>query len=299
MFALPGRAEQEALLFVKSLRQFGGVYRNADVLVLTLNTHPLSTEVVDSLQSLHCNLHPVEIDEALLSFPFAVKTALSGIAERLTEGKSELLVWMDRDSLMIQEPQALCLPAEKVFGYRPVDHKNIGSLINQPSDRFWQLIYQLIGVEDNQLFAMHTSIDQVQIRPYVNAGMLVVRPEAGLLSEWARAFQKIYTNPGFVPLFEAHSLYRIFIHQAVLAGVLCKNLPQSKWEELPRLVNYPLHMHHNCPKNLQPGDINQIITARYDTFFENSNWQNQISFTPPFGSWLIKNLPPLLSAMAP
>jgi len=293
MAVFPGKPEQEASLFVKSLRKFGGIYQDARVLLLAPQGMALTPSVVKTLEDLDCEFVFTAVEAEWLNFPFAAKTMLSGVAESLVDGKTSFLVWIDRDSLIIQEPKALVLPPEKIFGYRPVDHKNIGSLYDAPTDNFWQLIYEKIGVSEEMLFPIKTSIDQVVIRPYVNAGMLVVRPEAGLLRQWGTAFSDIYSDLSFVPFYNQNILYKIFIHQAVLAAVLNKYLPQAAWMELPREVNYPLHMHKNLPENQKPEDINQLITARYDTFFEDKNWQQVISLSLPFGPWLLENIHPL------
>ena len=298
LFAKPGRAEQETLLFTKSLRQFGGIYKNAPVWVMTLESHPLSKDTVTQLEKYRVQLQTVELAEDLINFPFAAKSMIAGLAETLIKGTSQLMVWLDRDSLIIHEPNELILPAGKTLGYRPVDHKNIGSPYDEPPDGFWETLYQHSHVSPDKVFPILTSVDQIHLRPYINAGMLVVRPEAGLLHQWGSAFKKIYQHPEITPYYEKHPLYKIFIHQAVLSAMLTRVLPFEEWFELPYQINYPLHMHKNYPTHKKPKDIHQVVTCRYDTFFEDKNWQEQISLPDPFGSWLLHNISPLLDSIA-
>lgn len=298
LFAKPGRGEQEALLFAKSLRQFGGAHKNAPVLVMTAADYPLSKETTHQLETFQVRIQSVKMEEDLINFPFAAKSIMAGVAETFVNGTSQLMVWLDRDSLVIQEPNELILPPGKTLGYRPVDHKNIGSPYEKPVNDFWKTLYQQSQVSPDKIFPIQTSVDQINLRPYINAGMLVVRPEAGLLCQWADSFKKIYQHPKFTPFYEKQPLYKIFVHQAVLSAVLTCVLPVEKWLELPHLINYPLHMHKDYPLPKKPKDIREIVTCRYDTFFENKNWQEQISLSDPFGAWLLNNITPLLDSIA-
>ena len=94
------------------------------------------------------------------------------------------------------------LPPEKGLGCRPVDHILIGSPADQPVDAFWRDVYRVTGVSEKQLFTMTTSADQKRIRPYVNAGFLVVRPELGLLRQWRAQFTEVLAARVFESYFE-------------------------------------------------------------------------------------------------
>jgi predicted AAA+ superfamily ATPase len=56
-------------------------------------------------------------------------------------------------------------------------------------------------------------------------------------------------------------------------------------------------MHKNYPIQKKPKNIHEVVTCRCDTFFEDKNWQEQISLSDPFGSWLLYNIPPLLDSI--
>ena len=66
---------------------------------------------------------------------------------------------------------------------------------------------------------MKTHVDGNTIRPYFNAGHLAVRPEKRLLRKWSETFLELYKAPEF-QRFYADGRYRIFMHQAVLSGVI-------------------------------------------------------------------------------
>jgi len=286
-----GELENQALLLVNSLRQFGGRYTSAPITLFS-NTASgtLSRSGLEAFDRLRVEFRQFDAPAGMLTFPFAAKVLAAAESERLAQDSSQILVWMDTDSLIINEPQAFALLEQKVLGYRPVDHTLIGSRYFQPIDSFWQMVYDACQVPDERLFPMSTSVDQETIRPYFNAGLLVVRPQRGLLRKWADVFSRLVKLPQVTSFYEENPLYRIFIHQAVLSGVILSILAREELLELPRLVNYPLHMHADYPAALRPETLNKIITCRYDPGFSKQEVRELIRIDEPLKSWLNQQL---------
>ena len=179
---------------------------------------------------------------------------------------------MDTDSIVIQEPSELIINPEVKLAYRPVDHTLIGSTFSEPISPFWESIYSDCGVNESKIFPMTASVDENVIRPYFNAGMLDLRPEIGLLRSWRRNFLRLFKASQYEELFQVKTLYKIFFHQAVLAGTVLSSIDHAELQELPYLINYPLHMHRDYPKDKKPECLNDLITCRYDIFFNDPEW---------------------------
>jgi len=290
--AEPGDAENEAVLLVSSIRAFAGRFAHNAIWVLVPpnEAEQLSAATRQRLADLDATLQPFAIDPTYLSVPFGAKTLAAAAAEKAARGQAEVLVWMDRDSLVLTEPASLLLPAGKSLGYRPVDHTLIGSSWRGPVDRFWKFIYRRCDVTDDRLFPMKTGVDQQVIRPYFNAGMLAVRPERGLLQAWATEFKRLCCEEFFEEFYAQDRLYLIFMHQAVLAGVILETLRREHMAELPHQVNYPLHMHADYPAERRLDCLNEAITCRYDTLLRRPGWRDSIEIREPLASWLDQQL---------
>lgn len=295
LFATSGKAEEEAVLLAKSLRHFGGNYRLAPMYIFEAPGQPFSKKNLALLSDLDINVHEIAIPESILAFPFAAKTLAAGVFENQAGSGHKQLIWMDRDSLIINDPEDLILPNGKLVGYRPVDHRLIGSLWNLPKDAFWESVYNHFNLSDERTFPMMTSVDRVEIRPYFNAGMLVVRPQAGLLQTWSEAMINSMNLPIFDKFYRENTLYQIFIHQVLLAVILCQCLEKDQFIQLPYKVNYPLHMHSQYPADLKVNNLNDLITCRHDGFFEDKDWEAGISINEPLSSWLKENIQPILT----
>ncbi len=276
-----------ALLLAESIRAYAGDLSPAPIWVfLSKSVEQLSNQSRAQFDALEVDLHPFQVDSQAASFPFAKKVVASAAAETLAAGATALLVWMDPGSMVINEPQGLLLEAEEKLGCRPVDHLLIGPAFDKPLDPFWQSIFADCGVRQEALFPMTTSTDQVEMYPYINAGMLVVRPENKLPRSWRDTFLGIYFQPRYQDFYRSNRLYRIFIHQAVLAGCILSTFKQADIVELPYLVNYPLHMHTQYPIDRRPRFINELVSFRYEDFFTDPNWQEVIQVKEPQKSWL-------------
>ena len=290
--AVAQQTDRHALLLAKSIRAFGGRWAQAPIWLFSPDElDDVNPELRDGFNLLDVAWFSFTLPDAMQGFPFAIKTMATAVAETQAVGQTQTLIWLDVDSLILSQPDALRLPDGQQLGYRPVDHTLIGSIWDEPVDDFWSLIYEHCHVPVNHLFPMTTSVDQKRIRPYFNAGILVVRPENNVLRYWADSFRRLYRHPALTPFYEQSDLYAIFVHQAILTGTILANFAPESLHLLPRTINYPLHMHADYPIAHRPVALNELTTCRYDFLFDKTpNWQTKITINEPLKSWLNQHL---------
>jgi hypothetical protein len=280
----PGPLERQGVLLARSIRAFAGELAQTPLITAVPNTaRPLTPETSEAFIDLDVRQKPFAIDDDVRTFPFAAKVSAAAAAESVAE--TAVLAWLDTDSLFINPPTGL-LPPGKQLGYRPVDHLLIGSRWDQPPSPFWRQIYADCDVDAADLWPMTTSVDEVTIRPYFNAGMLVVRPERRLLQTWRDDFARLYRRPVYDRFYQKDRRYTIFMHQAVLAGTLLRELSREAMVKLPHQVNYPLHMHTIYPQERRAQRINDLISCRYDTLADDPAWHRRFPIEDPLRSWL-------------
>jgi hypothetical protein len=283
--------EAQACLLAESIRANGGAFSESGLWIMVADdVHRLSERAHMAFERLGADIRSFPVDPLARGFPFAGKVLASAAAEELAVGRTGLLVWLDPDSIIFNEPEPLLLPPAVLLGCRPVDHLLIGSPFDAPIDEFWQAIYSTCQVSEERLFPMTTSADEVAIRPYFNAGMLVVRPEASILRLWRSKFLEALRTRRFNSFFAGEVLYRLFLHQAILAGVILSSLTEQQIKILPHLLNYPLHMHLQYPSQRRPEKLNDLISGRYDTLFHDPAWPNLCPSNEPLKSWLVGQL---------
>lgn len=185
------------------------------------------------------------------------------------------------------------MPEGKVFGYKPVMHQNIGILFSDPPDAFWSIVYETLSVPESALFPMQTIADKETLKPYFNAGMLIVRPEKGILQHWAVHYPELYKNPDLVRMSNEDLKKRIFLHQAALTGSILKTVPKDEMVEISDRYNYPLFFQDMFDSEVIFNSIEEAVTIRYDLYFRKPDpqWAQKLKGDKEKIKWLKKRLP--------
>ena len=276
-------------VLLDSLKDFGGDVFRAPLVVVHPDTLDVTVEGARLLNVPDVHMIPFGISSEEMAFPLAVVAIGAAAAEKAVTGKAENLVWLVEDTLVLGSPSALVLPVSAQYAYRPVHHTRIGSLWKAPPDGFWTAIYRHCKVEPDHLFPMDTCVRDNTIRPYFNAGCQVTRLQTGLFSRWCELFRHLYGHPDFTQFF-ADPLYRVFMHQAVLAGAVLSSFSGAQLHELPESYNYPLHLHADCPPEFRPTKLNDLVTCRYETFDELRKILTVIAVDEPVKTWILSRI---------
>lgn len=296
IFGVFAEDEQElknAMVLAESIRTFGGEFKDSPIWVYVPESLANADSALsETIHALGVQLKASKAPEASLRFYYARKVFAAAQAEDEAEGKSGILVWLDNDTVILKEPGVFVLPANIVLGYRPVMHKNIGSLYSEPPDEFWSRIYADLNVSPETLFPMETFTDHLMVRPYFNAGVLIVKPEAGILRKWSEVFPILYSDSTIVDMCREDKLRHIFLHQAALSAAIQLAIGQDKMLRLPDNVNYPIFFKAMYGADQEYSDLSDVITLRYEAFFRNPipDWANRLQGPNEVVVWLKEHL---------
>ena len=105
-----GGDERESLLLSHSLRRFGGKLANHPLwLMMPEKLEQVSEATLRELEELGVQVHRFEVPKEALHFPFGGKVYAAAAAEELASEKSDVLVWMDSDTVFAGEPSDFIL----------------------------------------------------------------------------------------------------------------------------------------------------------------------------------------------
>jgi hypothetical protein len=284
-------SETNALLLAESIRAFSGSLSQFPVWYFTPKGGTnLSYTFRDKLHALDVTLIPFGIDPNVAEFPFTSHAHGAALAELKASSRTDLLAWLSANTLVLREPGEFLLQEGKCLGYRPVHHTLIGSQYDEALNPFWKSIYQYCQVPDDRVFPMMTHVDNETLRPYFNAGCLIIKPEKHLLRDWRDAFVKVYQEPPFPELYLQDKRYKIFLHQAVLSGVILSTLATDEIIELPTTYNYPLHLYDEDVTGSRPSSLEELVTARHEGFYEDPEWFKKMPAKEPLKKWIAERL---------
>ncbi len=284
-------SETNVMLFTESIRKFAGHLSQAPIWCFVPQYEKtLSSDFMARLSKLDVTLIPYEIDRETLGFFFAADIHAAAIAESMAVGKTDVLVWLSSNTLILAEPKAFLLSDDKHLAYRPVHHINVGSAYDKPLDAFWKLVYEYCNTPEHRVFPMKTHVDDRTIRPYFNAGIIVTRPGKMLFKSWRDTFFKVYREPELVKLYEQDQRYVIFIHQAILSGVILSIFTRQEMQELPGVYNYPEHLYSEDITSSRPAMIDELVTVRHEGFFQDPDWKQKMPASNSLKEWLADKL---------
>ncbi len=258
--------EEEISLFLDSFDEFGGEISKYPLYILKPEiSKVLPVDLLEKIDDYDVNLIEYPIAEDKLNMMFTDKVVASSILEERLDGEVDVLAWLSTDTLFLNEPKDFLLDEKISLGYRPVHHQLIGSSYDAPLDEFWNTCYDILSVKDEDVFPMFTCMGE-KIRPYFNAGFLIVRPEKRILRSWEEYFLKNVDNKILKKFYRKDVIYLVFVHQIILSALIISMLDRDEINELPDTYNFPLNLISEIDKRDRPKRLSDLITARYDDY---------------------------------
>nr|KXH70615.1 MAG: hypothetical protein AM324_09765 [Candidatus Thorarchaeota archaeon SMTZ1-83] len=279
------------MLLLESIRAFGGTLSHVDVwCFMPESKRELSVKTQKRIAELEADLVPFEIDPEIAAFPFTRHAQAAALAESRSIGRADFVAWLAPNTLVLQEPRKFLLKGGISLGYRPVHHKLLGLKYEEPLDTFWSAIYEFCDVPNERIFVMKTQVEDIDIRPYFNAGCLVARPEKSLFKSWRDTFLKLYQEPVFKKLYQEDERYTIFMHQGILSGVILSRMSRDEMDELPANYNYPLNLYFEDVTNNRPEYIEECVTIRHEGFYQDQEWISKMPARTELKQWIANRL---------
>jgi hypothetical protein len=287
----------EALLLIASIRNFGG--RFSDCCIYTFNPRGLGALEPPSYADLR-SYGVVHSDETLnrtyQSYPQANKLFAAAHAEELAT--EDILVFLDSDSVILNEPAGFWLSEDVMAAATPVWLPGIGSLGPQdPAHAFWHTARRVCGIACEPPY-VRTRLTQEDVEFYCNGGLLAARRSARIFSRWLECFEQLSSAAAIrkmLTLDDTGYDPKFFLEQAALAIAL---MPlAAKVLLLDERYNCPLHnrtlLERAYPKTRF--DLDNIIQFHYNSALHEIGFLE--SFEPPLQAesrqyrWLSSRLP--------
>ncbi|MGY5876853.1 MAG: hypothetical protein RTU30_13980 [Candidatus Thorarchaeota archaeon] len=284
-------SEVNALLLAGSIRSFAGSLSDTPIwYYIPGSAENVTEDARNRLSELNVRLIPFDIDTEMVKFPFMGHAFAAAQAEVDAQEQTELLAWVATNTLILHEPNEFTLGDDKELGYRPVHHTLVGSRYHEPLDAFWTEVYKHCNVPEDRVFPMTAHVDGIKIRPYFNAGSLITRPQNHVFTIWRDTFLRLYQEDVFQEFYKVDDLYAIFIHQAILSGVILAALETQRLHELPSDYNYPLHLFNEDITENRPPSLDELVIIRHEGFHKDPDWMNKIHVRDELKQWIARQI---------
>ena len=277
---------KNAVLFIKSIREFGGTMKDTPIYVMNdaLAQLDLSLLCLPGVSTFDIDIQPEH-----RTFPFSRKVHACATAEKLLDGKSATMLYFDTEMLAFSSFETLKLHNDYDISLRPVMLLNtVGQSPESSVDGYWKTIYRDAGIDSIQVPTIRAYVDEKDIRFYINCEVMTLRPELGICREWQKNFVKRLDDMQFMQAFCNDQLHAIFLHQAVLSAVILTKVSQNKIQWIPDKTVYSVLLHDRLPVHKRIATLNSVAIAGYDLQYAHD--PAMISIVPvdePYRSWVI------------
>jgi hypothetical protein len=183
-----GHLEAQTILLCRSIRRFGGGFRDAAIHTFEPRIGhaiaPATRRVLEELGVVH---HVDVLNRSFVDQPVVNKVFACARAEESLD--EEVLVFLDSDTVVIGEPDALDLPSGIDVALRPAYSAGLNSSgPGHPMDAYWRGVYEFFGI-DNARY-VETELGTIT-RAYYSAGLIAARREAGFFGRWRSIFLEL------------------------------------------------------------------------------------------------------------
>lgn len=277
-----------ARLLIDSLQTFGGRLSGCRIWVFASNP---DRESCRDLADANVEVLLLEVPAACKHYPFSSKVYACVQAEKQAPPDTQSLVWLDAECLVVQPPQLFELSEQYDAAFRPVHHRNVGSLAIEQPDAFWSGIYREMGVRDVPMM-VESFIGRERLRAYFNTHGFGVRPGLGLCHRWAEHFERLVTDEGFQRAACSDELHQIFLFQAVLSALAATSIDERRIRILPESYNYPYNLQDRVRESQRAAVMNDLVTIAYEGRSIHPGEVTDIKILEPLRGWLEKNVTP-------
>lgn len=254
-----GRLEYLSKLLISSLRNFGGKYKD-----LPIYSYAPRREMKPERETLRFfeNYNVVyvneEINENYSNYPLANKPLCCAYHEK--NSKAEYLLFLDSDTLFLQEPTQLFCDLDYDIKINPTDYSNIGTDLEfrKNEGEYWEKLYKLLKIKRRK--EVKCTVDKEQILEYYNSGLVLVKKSKKIFSNWENNFINVWQE-GLSPIRG-----NFFIEQSVLSATIAQM--ELNIGQLGPKYNYPITSYSKKWKGLYPYSLKKIHHIHYHKLFQ-------------------------------
>ncbi|MBN2572107.1 MAG: hypothetical protein JXA68_08265 [Ignavibacteriales bacterium] len=277
--------ERSVKALIKSIRELSGDYKDSKIYVVLGDVENFPST---SLKGENIQLIPLEMDKALLEYPLAFKAFAMAQVENIVKDEIQTLIWFDPGVIVLNSLDALNLHNNFDIAVRPVSLVNtIGIPPNTEPNDYWAPIYKETKLDYKNIPTIKTIVDEVEIQPYYNCEVYAINPRLGICKEWVRILTKLLKDENYQINVCTTFLKKLFLHQAVLSGVITSKVTPERIKQLPITSGYPFNQHGQLSPEKQVASLNEVSVVIFDyAWYKIPNWMDKIQINEPLKEWL-------------
>ncbi len=241
-------------VLIKSIRNYGGTAKEAPIF-LAVNEN-LKKQLPDFTKY---KVKYFLFTNSMPSVPYSFKAVAAAALETQCANTFENMIWLDPETILLNQPNELYLSDGKTIGLRPVFLKNeVGIAYNKEFNSYWKDIFSTAKIIPNKDLFVETIVDDQKIYPYYNCGVFSVNPAKSICQKWLELQNKIFGDNKFLSQLKGNQMQQIFLHQVVFTVSVQALTNPNELQDLSVISGYPIHLHDQLKSNLKAESLDKV-----------------------------------------
>lgn len=221
-------------------------------------------------------------------YAFANKVYSSQYIEEQYGNHYDNLIFLDTDTLLLRPISELL---QQIGPYKvaikPSDNSlGLGSNSQKPPSVIWKWVYEVTGVDEDNIWSLADYRDGQEIRAYFNAGVIFKFGTNLFFNAWLENFKRITQDRRF---FKLSGQELFFIEQMSFSATVLKEFDKTQIKLLDNSFNYPYNLHHTTLHQIN--SIERVKILHYHNEFNSKMWMHNLVFDSTTTNWLNEFLP--------
>ena len=218
------------------------------------------------------------------------KVYASAYVEALTEHTLDTLVFLESDTVLISPPDDLVLSGREVVAAVPIHKLNVAQRVDSPVSPYWHMIYENCAVRRTPDWHVTTVVDQHDVLPYFNDGVIAVQPSAGIFRQWRDNAERLARDERALNM-PADSEEYFFVNQALFSGTLLGQLSREQIRILDHTYNFTLVSRTSPAQHVRVSALDDVKIFHYHRALYSSDWMKEVTASEPLEAWFRSRLP--------
>lgn len=275
-----GALEAQAVRLAASVRRWGGALATCPIIIVTSRRGaPLHAATRRALHELDVTYIHQHVREPYGWYKYMAKLNALRVAEQYAS--TETLVWLDTDTLLLNEAPGFRLPEGDEFGACAASSHGGTTGPNDPNEAWWAAMCKAVGLSLDDLPWVTTLIDRKRVRLYFNSGVFAYRRGSRLQREFHDCIERIL-DAGII----SRRTGVTFVEQSSLSlAVIRLGLTYRAWPE-----PYNFNVGHGLERYYRPEGMREAHVLHYHNYMRPDAWPRLLTMLsetrPPVAQWL-------------
>ncbi len=232
-----GPMETQGVLLAESIRRWGGRFADAPILAIRPRFGPpLQRSTRAEFERLNVTYRRVKPTHDCWWYGTINKPTALAAAEGMVD--TDLIIWLDTDTLMVADPEALDLAPGVDFAARPAESILGTTGEGSPNDAYWRTVCEKLGLSYDDLPWITSFPEGDRIRMYWQGGVYAYRRETAL----AQTHMAIYLER--LKMRIASKRCGVYFYDQTSMTLAVHKLG-LRWESLDMSYNFGLNKRNN------------------------------------------------------